>query len=41
MSRRWFAGVVILIVAIGALLYFNQAPSTPDAAASNPALASP
>jgi hypothetical protein len=41
MSRRWFAGVVILIVVIGALLYFNQAPNAPDPAANNPALTGP
>jgi hypothetical protein len=41
MSRRWFAGVVILIVVISALLYFNQAPNAPDSAATNPALTGP
>ena len=37
MSRRWVAGVIILIVVIGAMLYFNQAPDTPDGAAISPA----
>ncbi|MGV8953865.1 MAG: hypothetical protein ACOH2M_22390 [Cypionkella sp.] len=41
MNRRWLAGVVIMIVVIGALLYFNQAPNAPDNAAANPALTGP
>ena len=41
MSRRWIAGVVVMIVVILALLYFNQAPNTPDNAAANPTLTGP
>ena len=41
MSRRWVAGVIILIVVIGAMLYFNQAPDTPGGAAISPAATVP